>query len=266
MSSLSSVEKRRLSAFLRMDNGYVLDFDNMTFGEFFRGEAGVDIYSDKYASYGTSKAKRMRAFWELEPDQLVGKVLNALIDNDLASAPDTVPVDYPVQVDRCRAIAQRLMAAGTNLELLKGSVVLGNAVHLAEQIRRIEQAIDTDPALAVGTAKELVEAVCKTILAERGKPVDGTPDFPALTKMTALELRLVPDSVPKAAKGAETIRRLLGNLGTVAQGLAELRNLYGTGHGKHGATQPIKPRHARLAVGAAATLATFLYETHKEST
>jgi hypothetical protein len=47
--------------------------------------------------------------------------------------------------------------------------------------------------------------------------------------------------------------------------LAELRGLYGTGHGKDGKTQGVKPRHAKLAVGAAATLTTFLFETHKET-
>ena len=67
-----------------------------------------------------------------------------------------------------------------------------------------------------------------------------------------------------AAKGTETIQRLLSNLGAVAQGLSELRNLYGTGHGKHGKAKGLFARHARLAVGAAATLATFLLETHED--
>jgi len=47
--------------------------------------------------------------------------------------------------------------------------------------------------------------------------------------------------------------------------LAELRGLYGTGHGKHGKASGLSPRHAKLAVGAAATLTTFLFETHMET-
>jgi len=54
------------------------------------------------------------------------------------------------------------------------------------------------------------------------------------------------------------MRRLLGNLGSVAQGLVELRNLYGTGHGKTGSAKGLSSRHARLTMGTAATLATFL--------
>ena len=50
----------------------------------------------------------------------------------------------------------------------------------------------------------------------------------------------------------------------MAQSLAELRNLYGTGHGKDGKSKGLAARHAKLAVGAAATVAVFLFETHKD--
>jgi hypothetical protein len=152
-----------------------------------------------------------------------------------------------------------------SLDGIKESAAEFDAKHLAEQIRRIEQSIESDPALAIGTAKELIETCCKTILAERGKPVEGTPDMPTLTKETLKELKLVPDGVPDSARGSDVIKRLLHNLGTIGNGLAELRGLYGTGHGKDGKTQGVKPRHAKLAVGAAATLTTFLFETHKET-
>ena len=137
--------------------------------------------------------------------------------------------------------------------------------HLAEQIRRLESSLQTDPSLAIGTAKELIETCCKTILAERGKPVTGTPDVSTLTKETLKELRLVPEGIPDAARGSDVIRRLLSNLATIGNGLAELRGLYGTGHGKHGTATGLSARHAKLAVGAASTLTVFLFETHTET-
>lgn len=121
------------------------------------------------------------------------------------------------------------------------------------------------PALAIGSAKELVEATAKTILDGRGI-IDGkSDDLPKLAKAAFGALRQLPDEVPDAAKGAEIIKRTLSNLAWVVQGLAEIRGLYGTGHGCNGATRGISPRHARLAVGAAATLATYLLDTHKET-
>ena len=62
-----------------MDSGSVLDFTNDTFGEFFH-DYDVDIYSERFRIYGDSKAKRMRAFWQLEPDQVVSDVLSGIVD------------------------------------------------------------------------------------------------------------------------------------------------------------------------------------------
>lgn len=262
MSSLTPIEKRRLEELFGMSSGYVLDFSDATFGDFFADTAAIDIHSGKYQKIGTSKAKKLREFWKIESDPIVGTVILALVDcaqsNVLIQCNDDL-------ANECRKIAHRLLAGKINLNPLKETVVVFDAKHLAEQIRRIEQSIESDPSLAIGTAKELIETCCKTILAERGKPVAGCPDIPVLTKETLKELKLVPDGIPESARGSDVVKRLLQNLGTIGNNLAELRGLYGTGHGKHGKAEGLTPRHAKLAVGAASTLATFLFDTHKET-
>jgi hypothetical protein len=79
MSSLTDIEKRYFEKLLGMQSGYVLDYSDATFGEFFNRHR-VDIHGQKYQTYGSSKAKKMRAFWEQEPDVLVGKVLGEMLD------------------------------------------------------------------------------------------------------------------------------------------------------------------------------------------
>lgn len=74
MSSLKAIKKRAFEDLFEMASGYVLDFSNNTFAEFFRETAKIDIYAPKYDFNGDSKAKRLRAFWESEPDALVGKM------------------------------------------------------------------------------------------------------------------------------------------------------------------------------------------------
>lgn len=59
--------------------GYVLNFNDRTYSEFFR-DFNINIDSQKYHKYGTSKMKRLRAFWELENDKLVGTVLKELLE------------------------------------------------------------------------------------------------------------------------------------------------------------------------------------------
>jgi len=138
-----------------------------------------------------------------------------------------------------------------------------DAGYVAQQITRMEISVMNDPALAIGTAKELVETCCRTILTDRQVPVPKNSDLTQLVKLTARQLELTPDDIPDKAKATETIKRLLSNLAAITQGIAELRNHYGTGHGKDASTRGLAPRHAKLAVGAASTLAVFLAETHR---
>ena len=135
--------------------------------------------------------------------------------------------------------------------------------YVSQQITRMESAVNHDPELAIGTAKELVETCCKSILLEMGVEFSTADDLPKLVKKTLASMKLLPDNIPDHVKAADTIKRLLHNLASITQGVAELRNHYGTGHGKVRGNKGLQPRHAKLAVGAASTLAVFLTETHK---
>lgn len=137
---------------------------------------------------------------------------------------------------------------------------------LRQQIDRMRAAVESDPALAIGTAKELLETTCKTILADYGTQAESSWDVTRLVKEARAVLHLVPDNIPDSAKGAEIIKRILSNLGQISQGVSELRNLYGTGHGTNGRSKGLTARHARLAVACSSGLATFLFETHSEHT
>lgn len=62
-----------------MSSGYVLDFTDATFDEFFRRH-GIEIHGVQYQTYGTSKAKKMRAFWEKESDTVIVPILSEMLD------------------------------------------------------------------------------------------------------------------------------------------------------------------------------------------
>lgn len=142
-----------------------------------------------------------------------------------------------------------------------------NAGWMAKEIERLENAVDRDPALAIGTAKELVETCCKSILMKRGIAFKKSDDLGDLTKKLTKELQLVPEGITDATKGAENIRMILRNLTQLTNNLAQLRGLYGTGHGRDGQHRGLQPRHARLAVASAVAFIDFVSETfrHRES-
>jgi hypothetical protein len=159
------------------------------------------------------------------------------------------------------AARQRETVELSSLKTLKETFSDGSATYIARQITRMESSVDADPALAIGTAKELVETVCRTILAQRKIEAPVTLDLAQLVKLTAKELKLTPSDIADDDPAADSLRRLLGNLGTMTQSLAELRNRFGTGHGQAADSKGLRPRHAKLAVGAASTLVLFLHET-----
>jgi hypothetical protein len=138
-----------------------------------------------------------------------------------------------------------------------------DASWMAKEIERLENSIDRDPALAIGTAKELVETCCKTILNRRNVLFTKSEDLGELTKKLTKELQLVPEGITDETKGAENIRLILRNLTQLTNNLAQLRGLYGTGHGRDGQHRGLQPRHARLAVASAVAFIDFIVETYR---
>jgi hypothetical protein len=108
MSSLKVIEKRVFEDLFGMASGYVLDFSNNTFAEFFRDTAKINIYADKYAINGESKAKRLRAFWEIEPDAVVGKILGGLLEVWNYTASNEKQTSCSQQYKRASDIVARL--------------------------------------------------------------------------------------------------------------------------------------------------------------
>lgn len=164
---------------------------------------------------------------------------------------------------RPRFVVGRLqLAGGRSVSRARTVADALDAGWMQKEIERLEVAIEADPALAIGTAKDLVESCCKSILTRQQVSFPKAATLPELTKLLTKELRLVPEGIPDEAKGAETIRLLLRNLTTITQYLSEIRSLYGSGHGRDGKHRGLEPRHARLAVGAAVAFIDFVSETY----
>lgn len=85
MNIMSSYKLKRLDFdlldyILEMGGGYVLDFSNQTYSEFFNDELQINIDDERYCDIGTSKGKRLRSFLkQSEPGDIL-RVLNSLWD------------------------------------------------------------------------------------------------------------------------------------------------------------------------------------------
>jgi hypothetical protein len=109
--------------------------------------------------------------------------------------------------------------------------------------RRLHLLANDSPKDAIDGAKELVESVCRTLLRLIGEPAPRkTADVVDIAKSTLKALELGIDG------------KCLGQLVVLVGSLGKMRSVHG-----------VSPRHARLAVGAAATFAGFVAETYVDS-
>lgn len=124
MADLSFKEKRYLERFLDMEEGYVLDFSNKTMQDFIFDTMGIDIYQEKYATKGESKANRLRTFWEIESNSSAGILIDKLIEYRMFEV-ETGKRDHDKTDDmlfkECTKIAGRLKAGGPaeNLDVIE---------------------------------------------------------------------------------------------------------------------------------------------------
>ena len=88
-----------------MEDGWVLNFSNRTFAEFFREELRIDIDDPRWAVQGGSKAKRLRYFLRQANRKTVLDTLNALWEYREASS---VTHNYPELDDTLRAAFFRI--------------------------------------------------------------------------------------------------------------------------------------------------------------
>lgn len=135
---------------------------------------------------------------------------------------------------------------------------LSDPQSIHDHLHRLRDSVDTDPRLAVSTAKALIESTAKCVLTARGKNYSRAAKVPALVNAAQESLGLAPKSVSDEDRA---LRQALQSLVTLTQSVTELRNSVGIDHGAEEVPRWVRPRHARLVVGAAQVWCQLMLET-----
>jgi hypothetical protein len=136
--------------------------------------------------------------------------------------------------------------------------------HIEITVSALEKAVSENPSLAFDLSKTLVESSCKSILKDRGYTVDDNLDVPRLLRETLEKCQLVPNSHLTNDEIRKSLKKTVGGLQTVVQGLCELRNNEGlASHGRDSYKPPLEEIQAQLAARAADVVVNFLFEIHK---
>lgn len=78
MPKIKPLDMKLLDLIFEMEGGFVLDFSNRTFSQFFLGELEINIDDPLFSTDGTSKARRFRSFLTLADTPTSVKALKAL--------------------------------------------------------------------------------------------------------------------------------------------------------------------------------------------
>lgn len=172
MADISSIERRKLERLFRMGGGYVLDFTDRTFSEFFEEHTRRDIDAATYRDRGTSKANRLRGFWATEGNHLVGKVIQALIqygqaENCLADEPELANL-----IDDCWKISARMLN-DTPVAELDSLTATADERDFETVAQHVREAIEKNqPEAALDRLHTFVMKYLRTVCANRGVEIN----------------------------------------------------------------------------------------------
>lgn len=261
---LSDIEIGTIVNFLN-EGGYVLDFSTADFDAFTYKSIGVPLCE----TYRLSKGKSLIAYINDAKYEDKMKLLSDLIRyyelSSMKEHDEENRKSRAVAYKKCRSILDK---AGGTMVMTATAETLKEAFdsdYISAQIDLMLNLKDGNPTEAIGKAKELIESCCKTILEFEGCTVDKDWEVPRLVDETFKHFHLMPKNISDDVKGAKSIKAILGNLKAIAQGVAELRNLYGSGHGKSSSYKGLESRHASLAIGSSTTLVRFLWDSYERN-
>lgn len=130
-----------------------------------------------------------------------------------------------------------------------------------DEFERALSNVESDPPAAATAACALLEAVFKVYVESHDLTLPKKPTAKPLWNVVAANLGFTPGRIED-----DDLKRILSGMSSVVDGIAALRTHAGSAHGRGTMRYNLKPRHARLAVHSAHTLAIFVVESWYEKT
>lgn len=149
-----------------------------------------------------------------------------------------------------RSISSKSLA-----ELIKGRDI--PAIE-AEFTRALEN-VNSEPREAVSAACNILESIFKVYITDENLPDPSKQDLQNVWKIVRADLGFDPNLVQD-----DDLKRILSGILSIVDGIGAFRTHASSAHGQGRKLYNIKPRHARLAIHSAHTLALFILETWDE--
>ena len=146
MSSLRSIDLSLVDEIFRGgERGYILDFSNRTFSDFFVRELDIDIDAPQYAVDGISKGKRLRCFLRQVDDGTAARTLQVLWEHREALRSTDTADPMPRAAGQIAALIARLQGSAPPALVNVVAAPILDAIDFAHLRDRLIGIRDTEP-------------------------------------------------------------------------------------------------------------------------
>lgn len=205
----------------------------------------------------------------INPIVVVGRIIETYMEESLDADNEWDKIKLEDRVRIAKTLAQ------CELQYVKGGKVVGAlgapSRTLEEFIRdrdigsidvefnRALANVEVNPREAVSAASNILESVCKVYIADEGLEMPAKRDLKPVWSIVRKHLGFDPSIVED-----QDLQQVLTGMISVVEGIGALRTHASSAHGAGKKSYKLEPRHARLAVHAAHTIALFVLESWKK--
>jgi Abortive infection C-terminus len=125
----------------------------------------------------------------------------------------------------------------------------------AEFNRALEN-VNSEPREAVSAACNILESIFKVYIADEGLIAPQKQDLQGVWKIVKTDLGFDPSRLED-----DDLKKILSGIFSIVDGIGAFRTHASSAHGQGRKLYNLEPRHARLAIHSAHTLALFVFET-----
>ena len=203
---------------------------------------------------------------QANPLAVIGKVIETYMEESLD--PGNTWDQHRLE-DRTR-IAKAL--ADCQLQYIKGGKLVGalgtpsrtleefiqerDTSSIDQEFNRALANVESSPREAVSAASNILESICKVYIAEEGLEMPAKQDLKPVWTVVRKHLGFDPGVVED-----QDLQQVLSGMISVVEGIGALRTHASSAHGAGKKSYRLEPRHARLAVHGAHTVALFILES-----
>ncbi len=210
------------------------------------------------------------------PLSVLGKLIECYMEIPEQDEEDNAFFGYPIQNPK-KVFKQKLSSIleRCNLQYIQGGyisdgssapskslqeIIKGKDIPAVEvEFNRALANVNSEPREAVSAACNILESIFKVYIADESLEMPQKQDLQNVWKVVRSDLGFEPGSIAD-----NDLKKILSGILSVVDGIGAFRTHASSAHGQGRKLYNIKPRHARLAINSAHTIALFVLETWDE--